>query len=149
MTLEARAAGCQIQAESHQTGIPAGRVRMAKKQIMVVDDEPGILLLLEITLKRWGFTVVKVGDPHRALSLLDYCTPDLFILDVMMPGMDGMELCKKIRSRPETETTPVILFSAYNGQKMIDQGIAAGATACISKSAQHELYDRVRSLLAN
>jgi CheY-like chemotaxis protein len=120
-----------------------------KKQIMVVDDEPSILMLIELSLKRAGFTVLKANDPFQALSLLDATTPDLFVLDLMMPGMDGLELCKRIRSRPQTADTPVIVFSAYSDPHNQDRTSAAGANAFVAKSEQKELVNRVQALLAN
>jgi DNA-binding response OmpR family regulator len=119
------------------------------KQIMVVDDEVNILLLLDITLKRRGFTVLKANDSYSALMMLESSTPDLFILDVMMPGMDGFELCRQIRARPETANTPVIMLSARSDQRSVDRALAAGATAYLSKMSMHsELVLQVRSMLS-
>src|SRR5258706_11951842 len=119
------------------------------KQIMVVDDELNMLLLLDITLRRRGFTVLKASDPYEALAMLETSTPDLFILDVMMPGMDGLELCKLIRARPQTAHTPVIMLSARCDQRSIDRGLAAGADVYLPKMAFHsDLVAKVRSMLA-
>jgi len=120
-----------------------------KKQIMVVDDEPSILMLIELSLKRSGYNVIKANDPFEALSLLESETPDLFILDMMMPGMDGLELCQKIRSRPETAATPVIVFSAYSDPKNNERSSAAGANAFVAKSESKELVNRVHTLLSS
>jgi DNA-binding response OmpR family regulator len=118
------------------------------KQIMVVDDEAHILLLLDITFKRRGFTVLKANDPYTALMMLESSTPDLFILDVMMPGMDGLELCRQIRARPETAQTPVIMLSARYDQKSVERGLAAGANAYLPKMTLHsELVAQVRNML--
>ena len=119
------------------------------KQIMVVDDEVNILLLLDITLKRRGFTVLKANDSYSALMMLESATPDLFILDVMMPGMDGLELCRQIRARPETAQTPVIMLSARYDQRSVDRALAAGANAYLSKMTLHsELVLQVRNMLS-
>jgi two-component system, OmpR family, phosphate regulon response regulator PhoB len=119
------------------------------KQIMVVDDEVNILLLLDITLKRRGFTVLKANDSYSALMMLESSTPDLFILDVMMPGMDGLELCRQIRARPETAHTPVIMLSARYDQRSVDRALAAGANAYLSKMSLHsELVLQVRNMLS-
>jgi two-component system, OmpR family, phosphate regulon response regulator PhoB len=119
------------------------------KQIMVVDDEVNILLLLDITLKRRGFTVLKANDSYSALMMLESSTPDLFILDVMMPGMDGLELCRQIRARPETAHTPVIVLSARYDQRSVDRALAAGANAYLSKMSLHsELVLQVRNMLS-
>ncbi|NDJ62407.1 MAG: response regulator, partial [Chloroflexi bacterium] len=70
-----------------------------KRHILVVDDEIGALTLIGIMLERGGFGVLKARDARSALSVLEDNAPDLIILDVMMPGMDGIELCGKIRQR--------------------------------------------------
>jgi len=119
------------------------------KQIMVVDDEVNILLLLDITLKRRGFTVLKANDSYSALMMLNSSTPDLFILDVMMPGMDGLELCRQIRARAETAHTPIIMLSARYDERSVERALAAGANAYLSKMSLHsELVLQVRSLLS-
>ena len=118
------------------------------KQIMVVDDEVNILTLLDITLKRRGFSVLKANDSYSALTILESSTPDLFILDLMMPGMDGLELCRQIRARPETAQTPVIILSARYDPRSIDRARAAGANAYLSKMSLHsDLVTQVRSML--
>ncbi len=119
------------------------------KQIMVVDDEVNILLLLDITLKRRGFTVLKAADSCSALTMLEASTPDLFILDVMMPGMDGLELCRRIRARPATAHTPVIMLSARYDQRSVERGLAAGANAYLPKMSLHsDLVTEVRNMLS-
>ncbi len=118
------------------------------KQIMVVDDEASILLLLDVALKRRGFTVLKANDSYKALAMLDSSTPDLFILDVMMPGMDGLELCRRIRSRPQTAHTPVIMFSARCDEWSIERGFAAGANAYLPKTTSHtDIVSNIRRIL--
>lgn len=118
------------------------------KQIMVVDDESGMLDLLGLILNRQGFGVVKAQDAIAALDLLKNTTPDLFILDVMMPGMDGFELCRELRTRSETLNTPVIILSARADPISQKKGYDAGATRYLSKLAmQKDLVPTVRNLL--
>jgi DNA-binding response OmpR family regulator len=118
------------------------------KQIMVVDDEVQILTLMEITLQRRGYAVLKARNAAAALMLLDDLTPDLFILDVMMPGMDGIELCKAIRARRETAQTPVLMVSALNDPVTIKRGLEAGANDYLQKPAPHfDLVTKVRELI--
>ena len=69
----------------------------------MVDDEIGALTLIGIMLERGGFEVLKAKDAEQALSVLELETPDLIILDVMMPGMDGIELCRVLRARSDTQ----------------------------------------------
>ena len=118
------------------------------KRIMAVDDESGALTLIEIVFKRHGFIVSTANNALAALDLLESQTPDLFILDVMMPGMDGIELCKHLRSRPELAKIPVIILSARSDAKSVNRGLEAGANAFLSKETLHsDLVTEVHKLL--
>lgn len=117
-------------------------------RIMVVDDEVGALTLIGIMLERGGFEVLKAGDAYAALDLLSTETPDMIILDVMMPGMDGIELCRQIRSASQTQNTPVLILSARGDAEAVQQGMAAGADDYLSKPIlHHDLISKVRELL--
>jgi len=119
-----------------------------KKQVLAVDDEIGALTLIEIMLQRGGFSVLKARDAKEALSILEETTPDMIILDIMMPGMDGIELCKRIRSRPETQHTPVLILSARGDSASIVRGIQAGADDYLPKPIlHHDLVSKVQSML--
>ncbi|MBZ0304004.1 MAG: response regulator, partial [Anaerolineae bacterium] len=80
-----------------------------------------------------GFTVVDTENSFEALDYLDSATPDLIILDIMMPGMNGIDLCRRIRSRPTTSETPIIIFSALGDEKTINSALAAGADRYLHK----------------
>lgn len=117
-------------------------------RIMVVDDEVGALTLIGIMLERGGFEVLKAGDAYAALDLLSTETPDMIILDVMMPGMDGIELCRQIRTASRTQNTPVLILSARGDAEAVQQGMAAGADDYLSKPIlHHDLISKVRELL--
>src|SRR5450432_1796205 len=103
------------------------------QQIMIVDDEHLSLSLLSITMTRPGLAVVTANSAARALEMLDTTTPDLFILDVMMPIMDGLELCRRIRARPETARTPILIVSARHDPEIVKKAQAAGANDFVSK----------------
>ena len=119
-----------------------------KRQIMLVDDENGMLDLVGLILQRQGFSVLKARDAFTALALLESSTPDLFVLDVMMPGMNGIELCQRIRQRPETTETPVVMLSARSDSQTKRFSFEAGANLFLSKMAvQRELAAMVRELL--
>jgi DNA-binding response OmpR family regulator len=121
---------------------------LAGKKIMIVDDEHLILGLLKITLTRPGFYVLTANSAISALEMLDSVTPDLFILDVMMPTMDGLELCRRIRARAETANTPVLIVSARYDPDIVDKAHAAGANEYVSKlTPQMKLLIRVREML--
>jgi two-component system response regulator MtrA len=119
-----------------------------KKQILVVDDEIGALKLIGIMLERGGFQVVEARDAHAALDVLENTVPDMIILDVMMPGMNGIDLCKVIRSREVTSTTPVLILSARGDAESIIHGIEAGANDYLPKPIlHHDLVSKVREML--
>lgn len=119
-----------------------------KKHILVVDDEIGALTLIGIMLERGGFGVLKAKDARSALSILDQSTPDLIILDVMMPGMNGIDLCRAIRERDDTDHTPVLILSARGDAESIMRGIEAGANDYLPKPIlHHDLVAKVRTML--
>lgn len=103
------------------------------KLVMVVDDDDMMLNLIEIMLRRFGVSIIKATDGETALDLLERVKPDLFVLDVMMPGIDGFELSSVIRTRPETAHLPIIILSALGDPTSIAKGRAAGANAYVSK----------------
>jgi DNA-binding response OmpR family regulator len=118
------------------------------KRILVVDDEIGALTLIGIMLERGGFEVLKAKDADQALSVLDLETPDLIILDVMMPGMDGIELCRVLRQRPDTAELPVLILSARGDAKSVMSGMDAGASDYLPKPIlHHDLVAKVRRML--
>lgn len=118
------------------------------KQVMIVDDEVGALTLVGIMLDRGGFDVLKAHDADEALAMLESTTPDLFILDVMMPGIDGIELCGLLRSRSETAETPILILSARGDAEMVVRGMEAGANDYLPKPIlHHDLVSKVRGLL--
>lgn len=118
------------------------------KHVLVVDDEIGALTLIGIMLERGGFTVIKAKDANAALAELEKVTPDLIILDVMMPGMDGIELCRTVRSRPVTKDTPVLILSARGDAESVMRGMDAGANDYLPKPIlHHDLVDKVRTML--
>ena len=118
------------------------------KRILVVDDEIGALTLIGIMLERGGFEVLKAKNADAALGVLDAETPDLIILDVMMPGMDGIELCRTIRARAKTRATPVLILSARGDAESVMRGMDAGASDYLPKPIlHHDLVAKVRKML--
>jgi two-component system phosphate regulon response regulator PhoB len=118
------------------------------KQIMLVDDEVVMLALLGMTMKRGGFTVIEAESAAMALELLEATTPDLIILDLMMPGIDGVELCRRIRAREQTADVPIVMLSALNDAENMKRALAAGANDYLSKLTPHrEVLAKVHLLL--
>ena len=117
-------------------------------RILVVDDEVGALTLIGIMLERGGFEVLKAQDAYAALDLLKADTPDLIILDVMMPGMDGIELCRRLRAARATAKTPILILSARGDAEAIHQGMDAGADDYLLKPIlHHDLITKVGGML--
>ena len=117
-------------------------------KIMIVDDEPDMLVLFEIIFRRKGFTVVTANGAQQALALLEKEKPELFIVDIMMPEVTGLELCERLRTRPDTAHTPIILFSALSSTDAVQQGFAAGADDVLPKTTPHNnVVSKVLSLL--
>ena len=113
--------------------------------ILVVDDEKEIRNLLEINLTNEGLNVFKVSNGIDALEILDKEKIDLLILDIMMPGMDGLEVCKRVR---EKYNMPILMLSAKVEDMDRIQGIMTGADDYVCKPFNHlELIVRVRALL--
>lgn len=118
------------------------------RTIMVVDDEPMARNLLRLMLVRAGYEVLEAVDGADALRKLRRGTPDLVILDVMMPGVDGYSVCRQLRGSDATVSTPVIMLSARTDARSIDEGLRAGASRFLPKPiTADQLTQHVRELL--
>ena len=121
-----------------------------KRQIMLVDDENGMLDLVGLILQRQGFSVLKARDAFTALALLESSTPDLFVLDVMMPGIDGFHVCETVRATPSTSDLPIIMLSAKTDMASANKGLRLGANKYLTKPiSPEELTRQVRDVLQN
>jgi putative two-component system response regulator len=121
--------------------------RMFEK-ILIVDDENGARTALATLLRREKFEVRDVHDGVAALAECASFRPDLILLDIMMPGVDGFEVCRRIKATPETRLTPVVLITGLSDTEDRIQGINAGADDFLSKPIDfNELLARTRSLL--
>lgn len=120
-----------------------------KPLILVVDDSSDMRLLMGMMLERAGYAVRQVSNAKDALRFLDETTPVLIITDYMMPDMNGLELCRAIRERPETRTTPIMLRSyKVLDAKLIEEAKAAGVNDIMDLLVvQRDFIPRVRALL--
>ena len=119
-----------------------------KPKILCVDDEEKNLKLLNALLVPQGYEVISAENGETALKCLSSSLPDLVLLDVMMPKLDGYEVCEKIKSKKETQFLPVVMVTALRDEEERIRGIEAGCDDFISKPFdKHELLARVKSLL--
>lgn len=119
------------------------------KTIMIVDDDPNALKLYDALLRRSGeFEVVAAQDAAAALRLRTETLPDLFIIDVLMPGVNGIELCRHLRNHSATAHTPILILSALGRPETIAEALQAGANDFVVKpSTRDELEAKLHSLL--
>jgi len=118
------------------------------KSILIVDDEPATRMMMRMMLKLDGFTVEEAEDGIDALRQIKESPPDLLILDVMMPQMDGVELCRILRKQPATATLPIILLSGKTQPKDERAGLNAGANLYLYKPTPRKLLNqKIFSLL--
>ena len=96
---------------------------MAQQRILLVDDEPRLLHVVGLYLSMEGFEVTEAQDGLEAMSKLDTETFDLAILDVMMPGVDGIEVCRHIRSTPQTQSMPVLVFTSLSADADVERAL--------------------------
>jgi putative two-component system response regulator len=117
-------------------------------KILIVDDESAARAALEALLRREGFDVRDASDGPSALALCAQFRPDLILLDILMPGINGFEVCRRIKATPETRLTPVVLITGLSATEDRIEGINAGADDFLSKPIDlNELLARTRSLL--
>lgn len=121
---------------------------MTRKKILVVDDEKDIVELIAYNLEQEGFSVCKAFDGRKAWEMVNADKPDLVILDLMMPAMPGMEVCRMIRRQAETAAIPIIMLTAKSDPVDKILGLEIGADDYITKPFHvRELIARIRAVL--
>ena len=121
---------------------------MSKGRILVVDDEIYIVHILDFSLGMEGYEVLTALDGEQALERLKNDKPDLIVLDIMMPKVDGYEVCRAIKTNPETQHIPVILLSAKGRNVDQKMGFDVGADDYITKPfSPRKLVERINALL--
>jgi phosphate regulon transcriptional regulator PhoB len=118
------------------------------QKILVVEDEPDIRKLVQYNLTQEHFNVVEAEDGEQALKLLQREKPNLVILDLMLPGLSGMELCKLLKQRSETAKLPILMLTAKAGEADRIVGLEMGADDYLAKPfSPREMVARVRAIL--
>jgi two-component system phosphate regulon response regulator PhoB len=116
--------------------------------VLVIDDEADIIELVRYNLERAGYDVVAAADGREGLGIARRLKPALIVLDLMMPGMDGLEVCRELRRDPDTERTPIIMLTARAAESDRVVGLELGADDYLTKPfSPRELVARVKAVL--
>jgi two-component system alkaline phosphatase synthesis response regulator PhoP len=119
-----------------------------REKILVVDDEPDIVELVAFNLRAEGYEVLTAGDGLQALNLAREALPDLIVLDLMLPEIDGLAVCEILRRLPSTATIPVIMLTAWSNTLSRSIGLETGASDYVTKPfSPRELVLRVNRAL--
>lgn len=121
---------------------------MPDERILVVEDEATIGDLIAEGLRRHGYLVERARDGDTALDMAEILVPDLIVLDLMLPGMDGWEICRRIRQYRKTRDVPIIMLTARRDERDVVAGLELGADDYMKKPfSMNELMARVKALL--
>lgn len=121
---------------------------MKKNRILIVEDEESLLKLESILFSAKGYCVSGVMDGESALEEISSHKPDLVVLDIMLPLLDGFEVCRRIKENPETSTIPVVMLTARKNSQDRARGLEAGADAYITKPFRSaQVIEIIESLL--
>ena len=117
---------------------------------LIVEDEESILLSLEFLLTEEGYSVVTAQDGAAALNAAAAQTPDLVLLDVMLPHIDGFEVCRQMRANTALRNTRIMMVTARGRETEVERGMALGADAFLTKPfSTRELMEKIRALLSS
>ncbi|MCB1868321.1 MAG: response regulator [Gammaproteobacteria bacterium] len=118
------------------------------KKVLIVDDEQNIAISVEYLMRREGFDVSVAKDGEEGLAMIRSTKPDLVLLDVMMPKMDGFQVCSEVRADASLAGVRIIMLTAKGREAEIEKGLSLGADAYIPKPfSTSDLVSRVKALL--
>lgn len=121
---------------------------MERKKILLVDDSNTILMMEKMILNRGPYTMVTASNGHEAVHKATVERPDLILMDIIMPEMDGFEACRQIRSRDEIGAVPIIMVTTRGEEHNIENGFRAGCTDYVTKPIDGvELLSKLRNYL--
>jgi DNA-binding response OmpR family regulator len=118
-------------------------------KVLIADDEPNIVISLEFMMKREGFEVLVARNGTEALDAIRRERPRLVLLDAMMPGMTGFEVCEAVRAEPDLRDIRILMLTAKGRETDVARGVGAGADAYVTKPfSTRDLVQKVRDMLA-
>jgi DNA-binding response OmpR family regulator len=118
------------------------------KTVLIADDEPSIVVPLQFLMEQNGYSVLVAQSGEAALEIIMRSLPDLILLDIMLPGIDGYEVCEIVRLKPEWKDTKIIFLTAKGRDVHVAKGLAMGADAYITKPFSNmEVVKQVNALL--
>jgi len=119
------------------------------KKVLIVDDEPNIVAALEFLLEKNGYQVQVAANGEEALARLDDFSPDLVLLDVMVPKMSGYEVCQRMRAQPKWRDIKIVMLSARGREVEVEKGMSLGADLYVTKPfSSAELVATIGGLLS-
>jgi DNA-binding response OmpR family regulator len=120
---------------------------MAKK-ILIVDDEPSIIVALQFLMEQNGYETLVAFSGEEAMEVVAHHRPDLILLDIMLPVVDGFEVCQRVREKAEWKDIRIVLVTALDRESNVAKGLALGADAYVTKPfANADLIAKVKELL--
>jgi DNA-binding response OmpR family regulator len=120
------------------------------KEILIVEDEPGVAVAIQYLMEQQGYNVLVAERGENSLDLIYKYKPDLILLDIMLPGISGWEVCEIIRLNPDYRNVKIVFLTARRSEVEIARGLALGADAYITKPFSNDkLIARVNRLLEN
>ena len=118
------------------------------KKILIVDDEPSIIVPLQFLMEQNGHDVMVAFSGEEAMEIIDENKIDLILLDIMLPVIDGFEVCQRVRENPQWYKIKIILLTALDSDANVKKGLSLGANAYITKPFSNiEIVDKVKELL--
>lgn len=135
---------------THKVHLSCGKKKIEMKKILIVDDEPNIVMSLEYTFKKNNFEVFIARDGQEALDILGDAQPNIIILDIMMPNVDGYNTLEQIKQDERLKDIKVIFLTAKNKERDIEKGLSLGADLYVTKPfSVKKLVEQVNELLNN
>jgi DNA-binding response OmpR family regulator len=118
------------------------------KKILIVDDEPSIIVPLQFLMEQHGYETMVAFSGEEAMESISNNPPDLILLDIMLPVIDGFEVCQRVRERPDLDHVRIIMITAMGSEANIAKGLALGADAYVTKPFSNAaVVEKVQELL--